>query len=169
MNNAGQMSVAMFEDVDNITDFHGVMVIQLLLLVFVDILQIYSSLFMFLEQDTDFWGSVYTTRYAVSHLRNSRGKIVAISSVAAWLPQPRQSIYNASKAAVKSFFETLRVELGSDVGITIVTPGFIESEILQGKFVTHDGQLHVDKDARDVTYLYIRQPSRINYMNCCVI
>ena len=35
----------------------------------------------------------------------------------------------ASKAALISFFETLRVELGSDIGITIVTPGLIKSEM----------------------------------------
>ncbi|KAF7834013.1 11-beta-hydroxysteroid dehydrogenase-like 4A [Senna tora] len=35
----------------------------------------------------------------------------------------------ASKAAMTMFFETLRVELGEDIGITIVAPGIIESEM----------------------------------------
>ena len=35
----------------------------------------------------------------------------------------------ASKAALVSFFETLRVELGSHIGITIVTAGLIKSEM----------------------------------------
>ena len=35
----------------------------------------------------------------------------------------------ASKAALISFFETWRAELGSDIGITIVTPGLIKSEM----------------------------------------
>ena len=30
-----------------------------------------------------------------------------------------------------SFFETLRIEFGQDIGITIVTPGIIESEMIQ--------------------------------------
>lgn len=35
----------------------------------------------------------------------------------------------ASKAALISFFETWRAELGSDIGITIMTPGLIKSEM----------------------------------------
>lgn len=42
----------------------------------------------------------------------------------------------ASKAAQISFFETLRTEFGSDIGITIVTPGFIESEMTTGDTMT---------------------------------
>lgn len=49
-----------------------------------------------------------------------------------------------------SFFETLRVEVGSDVDITIVTSGFIESELTQGKFFTREGKIEVDQDMRDV-------------------
>lgn len=49
------------------------------------------------------------------------------------------------------FFETLRVELGSDVGVTIVTPGFIESELTQGKFVTGEGRIQIDENLRDVS------------------
>ncbi|XP_011033351.1 PREDICTED: 11-beta-hydroxysteroid dehydrogenase-like 6 [Populus euphratica] len=62
-------------------------------------------------------------------LRKSRGKIVAITSVAAWVPTPRATFYNASKAALVSFYETLRVECDSHIGITIVLPGLIESEM----------------------------------------
>lgn len=57
----------------------------------------------------------------------------------------------ASKAAVISFFETLRVELGSDIGITIVNPGLIESEMTKGKFLNKDGQMVVDQEIRDVS------------------
>lgn len=56
----------------------------------------------------------------------------------------------ASKAAVISFFETLRVELGSEVGITIVTPGLIESEITRGKFLNKEGRMVLDQELRDV-------------------
>lgn len=58
----------------------------------------------------------------------------------------------ASKAAVISFFETLRVELGSEVGITIVTPGLIESEITQGKFLNKEGRMVFDQELRDVCF-----------------
>lgn len=42
------------------------------------------------------------------------------------------------------------MEFGPDIGITLVTPGFIESELTQGKFMTKGGRLEVDQDMRDV-------------------
>lgn len=125
VNNAGITCASLLEDATNVTNFRPVM-------------------------ETNFWGSVYTTRFAIPHLRNSNGKIVVISSAASWLPAPRMAVYNASKAALLSFFETLRVELGGDMHITIVTPGYIESELTQGKFLMQDGKMDVDQDLRDV-------------------
>ncbi|KAM7273491.1 hypothetical protein ACFE04_028155 [Oxalis oulophora] len=125
VNNAGVAQVCCLEEVEDVTDFRTVM-------------------------DTNFWGSVYTTRFAVEHLRANNGKIVVLSSAGAWLPTPRMSIYNASKAAVLSHFETLRTEFGSDVPITIATPGFVESELTQGKFVRRQGETVFDPDLRDV-------------------
>ncbi|KAF1875886.1 hypothetical protein Lal_00006517 [Lupinus albus] len=99
--------------------------------------------------ETNFWGSVYTTRFALPHLRNSRGKIVVMSSADSWMSVPRRHVYSASKAALVSLYETLRVEVGSDIGITIVTPGYIESELTKGKFLKAEGKMDVDQDLRD--------------------
>ncbi|KAH7866158.1 hypothetical protein Vadar_016498 [Vaccinium darrowii] len=124
VNNAGILHVCMLEEVDDVTNLRPVM-------------------------DINFWGSVYTTRFAVPHLRNTGGKIIAICSSASWSALPRMSVYNASKAAMLAFFETLRVELGSDIHITIVTPGFIESEMIQGKCQARDGKLTLDQNIMD--------------------
>ncbi|MCO5570029.1 hypothetical protein L7F22_023743 [Adiantum nelumboides] len=100
--------------------------------------------------DTNFWGYVYPTMHALPHLKRSRGKIVVNASVVSWLPYPRLSMGCAAKAAVMNFFETLRVELGTAVGaITIVTPGWIESEMTMGKFVNRKGNVEVREDKRD--------------------
>ncbi|KAJ0113504.1 hypothetical protein Patl1_01259 [Pistacia atlantica] len=45
---------------------------------------------------------------------------------------------------------TLRVEYGDDIGITIVTPGVIESEMTEEKFLNKAGKLEADKEMRDV-------------------
>lgn len=66
----------------------------------------------------------------------------------------------ASKAAIAQFFETLRVEFGPDIGITLVTPGFVESELTQGKFLNREGKLVVDQEMRDVSVFCFRP------MNC---
>ncbi|CAN1242256.1 11-beta-hydroxysteroid dehydrogenase A [Linum perenne] len=55
----------------------------------------------------------------------------------------------ASKAATVALFETLRVELSPDIGVLIVTPGYVESELTVGKFMTGEGRLEVDQELRD--------------------
>lgn len=57
----------------------------------------------------------------------------------------------ASKAALITFYETLRSEFGSEIGITIATPGWIESEMSQGKFLSKEGVVQVDEEMRDVS------------------
>lgn len=54
-------------------------------------------------QDTNFWGSAYTTRFAIPYLRDSGGKIIVLSSSASWLPAPRLSIYNVYDSMILFF------------------------------------------------------------------
>ncbi|ESR50119.1 11-beta-hydroxysteroid dehydrogenase 1A [Citrus sinensis] len=100
--------------------------------------------------DINFWGSAYGTYFAIPYLKQTKGKIIVVASAAGWLPPPRMSFYNASKAAKIALYETLRIEFGGDIGITIVTPGLIESEITGGKFLNKNGKLEVDQEIRDV-------------------
>lgn len=44
-------------------------------------------------------------------------------------------VWQASKAAVLSFFETLRMEVGSDVDISVVTPGMVETSLANKKWL----------------------------------
>uniref|UniRef100_A0A6N2MF76 Uncharacterized protein n=1 Tax=Salix viminalis TaxID=40686 RepID=A0A6N2MF76_SALVM len=83
--------------------------------------------------DINFWGSVYGSYFAAPYLRKSHGKIIVISSAAGRFHSPGASIYGASKAALISLYESLRIEFGSDIGITIVTPGLVKSEMTTGK------------------------------------
>ncbi|XP_065627416.1 11-beta-hydroxysteroid dehydrogenase 1A-like [Quercus suber] len=76
--------------------------------------------------DINFRGLIYSNHNVVPPLRKRKGKIVVLASTVAWLAMPRMSFYNAAPI---SFFETWRAELGSDIGITIVTPGLIKSEM----------------------------------------
>ncbi|CAH8279184.1 unnamed protein product [Arabidopsis lyrata] len=69
--------------------------------------------------NTNFWGPVYATHFAIPHIKKTKGKIIAVASPAGWSGVPRMSIYAASKAA--------RIELHPEVGVTIVFPGLIEN------------------------------------------
>ncbi|KAK3033368.1 hypothetical protein RJ639_034418 [Escallonia herrerae] len=55
----------------------------------------------------------------------------------------------ASKAALLSFYEALRVELAPAITITIATPGFIETEMTQGKHLSKEGAVQVDQQLAD--------------------
>lgn len=56
------------------------------------------------------------------------GHLVAISSLAAYRGMPKSGAYSASKAAVSTLFESLRVDLRkSGVAVTVIHPGFIRT------------------------------------------
>ncbi|KAJ9559720.1 hypothetical protein OSB04_004880 [Centaurea solstitialis] len=111
INNAGTAIVGLFEDQSCITDHASIM-------------------------DVNYWGSVYATHFALPHLKKSKGRIVVIGSCGGWFATSRVCVYNASKLALQSFFETLRVELGSDVGITMVTLGMVDTPLVSDDFLT---------------------------------
>ncbi|KAF6159681.1 hypothetical protein GIB67_029939 [Kingdonia uniflora] len=100
--------------------------------------------------DINFWGNVYPTYVALPHLKQTNGRIVVNASVESWLPLPRMSLYAAAKAAVINFYETLRFEVGDEVGITIATHGWIGSEMTGGKFKLDEGAEMQWKEERDV-------------------
>ncbi|CAI5473417.1 unnamed protein product [Closterium sp. Yama58-4] len=100
--------------------------------------------------DVDFFGSMWITLHALPFLRRARGQILVNASIGAFLPMPRFSIYNASKAGLTQFFDTLRAEpVGADVGITIGFPGATASELAAGKVLDEQGRMVVDQDRRD--------------------
>ncbi|HOV33876.1 MAG TPA: SDR family oxidoreductase [Candidatus Hydrogenedens sp.] len=79
---------------------------------------------------TNFFGSLYCTYYALPYLYQTQGQIVVIASVAGLTGVPCRTIYSASKHAQIGFFESLRVEVEpKGVHITIVAPDFVKSEI----------------------------------------
>jgi NAD(P)-dependent dehydrogenase (short-subunit alcohol dehydrogenase family) len=78
----------------------------------------------------NYFGCVYPTFYALPHLKRSRGRIVAVSSIAGLTGVPERTAYAASKHALFGFFDSLRIELaGSGVSVTIAAPDFVATEI----------------------------------------
>ncbi|CAI9275208.1 unnamed protein product [Lactuca saligna] len=84
--------------------------------------------------DINFWGSVYPTHFAIPHLIRTNGKIVVNASCSGVLHPPKGGFYNASKAALISFYESLRFEVSPKVTITILTLGFIETNMITPKY-----------------------------------
>lgn len=64
-------------------------------------------------------------------VRRGSGHLVANSSLAAYRGLPKSAAYCASKAAISSFFEAIRIDLrGSGVNVTIIHPGFIKTPLI---------------------------------------
>jgi len=104
INNAGISMRALFKDLD---------------------LKVLHSL-----MDTNFWGTVHCTKYALPYILESKGSIVGVSSIAGFMGLPGRTGYSASKFAMHGFLETIRVEhLKQNLHVLIVAPGFTSSNI----------------------------------------
>src|SRR4051812_30780894 len=80
--------------------------------------------------DVNFFGGVYGYWAALPHLRTSRGTYVQIGSALSYRGIPLQAAYCSSKAALRTFFETARVELAKEqagVDISVILPGAINT------------------------------------------
>ena len=80
--------------------------------------------------DTNFWGTVYCTKFALPHLLKSRGSLVGISSIAGYKGLPGRTGYSASKFAMQGFLEVIRIEnMKKGLHVLIACPGFTASNI----------------------------------------
>lgn len=85
------------------------------------------------------------------------GQLVAISSLAAFRGLPKSGAYSASKAAVSTFFESLRVDLrGKGVDVTIIHPGFVRTPLTANR----KGKLLFLMEVEDAVRLIIRAIER---------
>jgi short-subunit dehydrogenase len=83
--------------------------------------------------NVNLYGTLYLTKIFLPHLlTRPEAHIVNISSMGGFLPVPGQTIYGASKAAVKLLTEGLNSELtNTNVRVTVVFPGAVNTNILK--------------------------------------
>ena len=81
--------------------------------------------------DVNLYGTLHTVKAFLPLLSDRpEAHIVNVSSMGAFLPVPGQTIYGASKAAVKLMTEGLYAELlDTDVRVTLVLPGAVNTDI----------------------------------------
>lgn len=95
---------------------------------------------LFVRLEPDAWNSVLETNLggaynfcraiAYTLMKQRRGRIINISSIAAEHSNPGQCNYAASKGAINAFTRALAVELASrNVTVNAVAPGFIETDM----------------------------------------
>jgi NAD(P)-dependent dehydrogenase (short-subunit alcohol dehydrogenase family) len=92
----------------------------------------------------NFLGTLYTTYFAVPHVKKTKGSLVAMSSLTGLRGIPSYSLYGATKFAVQGLYESLRLELGRDgVHVGVVSPGFVDTP-LRDRVLGPGGQVWPD-------------------------
>jgi len=119
--------------------------------------------------DVNFFGLIFLTKaFLPTLLSRPEAHIVNTSSMGGFLPVPGQTIYGASKAAVKLFTEGLYAELAdTKVHVTLILPGAIETNITSNSGIeipsSVDGKSYKMLSAIDAAAQIIKAVERNKY------
>ncbi|MEM9903922.1 MAG: SDR family oxidoreductase [Cyanobacteria bacterium P01_D01_bin.44] len=123
--------------------------------------------------DTNIKGLLYVTRAVVPGMvAQGRGHVVNIGSIAARQTYPGGSVYCATKAAVKSLSEGLKIDLlGTPVRVTNIEPGLVETEFSNVRFHGDDDRAQsvykgmtplTPDDIADTILFAVTRPAHVN-------
>ena len=99
--------------------------------------------------EVNVFGPLYCIQAALPHLKQSRGVIINVSSVAGLLGTPTTSLYGASKAALNAMGRALWAELKPyGVGVSTVSPYFTSGAQLSQKGIIRSGSMHSKGERR---------------------
>lgn len=83
--------------------------------------------------DVNCFGSIRVTKTFLSLIRESRGRIVIVSSIMSRIVSPATNAYSVSKAALSAFIEGLRIEVDPfGVKVTGIEPWLAKTNMITG-------------------------------------
>ncbi|HPE87239.1 MAG: SDR family oxidoreductase [Bacteroidales bacterium] len=102
--------------------------------------------------NVNFYGTVYMTKAILPYLLDRpEAHIANVSSMGGFIAFPGQTIYSASKAAVKIFTEGLYSELkATRVGVTVIHPGAVKTSIMTNSGLDSDNSSESDTAAMKI-------------------
>jgi NADP-dependent 3-hydroxy acid dehydrogenase YdfG len=117
--------------------------------------------------DINLKGTLYTARFTLPHLIESKGDFVSLASVAGLRAFPGEAVYNASKFGMLGFTRSLDHELRElGVRVTNVAPGGVATDFAMGSGRTPDsveGMMSAEEVA-DVVLFTVNQPRNLRMM-----
>ncbi len=120
--------------------------------------------------DTNFIGVVNTCAAALPWLREAarvkpgcRPHIVGVGSMSSYIAFPRAEAYGAAKAAMSYFLDCLRIDLGADMDVTVVYPGFVETPMTARNDFPMPDLVTVDQAAAHILRRLPRRPRQIAF------
>ena len=114
--------------------------------------------------DVNFFGGVYGYWAALPELRASRGTFIQIASALSYRGIPLQAAYCSAKAALRTFFESARVELekqNAGVAISVILPGAINTPQFDR------ARQKVGLQPQPVPPIYQPEPFANGVLHCC--
>ncbi|MBQ0994989.1 SDR family oxidoreductase [Streptomyces nigra] len=111
---------------------------------------------------TNVLGPALLIRASIDALKESRGRIVLVGSVAGFVPTPG-NLYGATKWAVTGLAENTRREVTEwGVGVTLVAPGRVETPFWDGLGGLPEGHLLTADQIADSVVWAVRQPAGVD-------
>jgi short-subunit dehydrogenase len=105
--------------------------------------------------ETNVFGVLRTIYATLPEIEKNKGNIAIVGSVSGWTASPGASPYAMSKFAVRALANSITPELRlSGVKVTLVSPGFVASEIRR---VDNQGKLH--EEAKDPIAAWLVVPT----------
>jgi 3-oxoacyl-[acyl-carrier protein] reductase len=117
--------------------------------------------------DINLKGTLYTARFTLPHLIESKGDFVSLASVAGLRAFPGEAVYNASKFGMLGFTRALDHELREkDVRVANIAPGGIATDFAMGSGRTPesvDGMMSAE-DVADVVLFTVNRPRNLRML-----
>jgi short-subunit dehydrogenase len=105
--------------------------------------------------ETNVFGVLRTIYATLPEIEKNKGNIAIVGSVSGWTASPGASPYAMSKFAVRALANSITPELRlSGVKVTLISPGFVASEIRR---VDNQGKLH--EEAKDPIAAWLVVPT----------
>ena len=113
--------------------------------------------------NVNFYGTLYMVKsFLPELLKRPEAHIVNISSMGGFLPVPGQSVYGASKAAVKLLTEGLYAELkDTNVNVSVVFPGATATNITENSGVKGPEGIEANNQAKSFPMLSAADAAQI--------
>ena len=109
-----------------------------------------------LQLDVNLRGTFVVTRTAIPMLRESRGLVVNLASIAGTVPVPGLAAYGASKAGVISLTNSMNRELEADgIRICALCPGFVDTPMASWTGMSADEMIQPE-DCAEIVRLLLR-------------
>ncbi|WP_340111055.1 SDR family oxidoreductase [Maribellus mangrovi] len=75
---------------------------------------------------TNLTGAFLCAKYAATHLKKSKGRIINMASTRAFQSQPHTEAYSASKGGIYALTHALAASLGPKIKVNSISPGWID-------------------------------------------